>query len=100
MERPYATFYFMEIVMFALSVNVGEIMFELLNVLDSDSNLTLKLKVKDVEDLDEIGRRTYLVDVHTPAKIGSSMFSRLFAVHNRAFRYRTNAHTTCRHTRI
>ena len=47
----------------------------------SISILTFKMNVKDVDDL-----RTYLVNMHMCAKIGTSRSSRLFVVHNGTFR--------------
>ena len=43
------------------------------------------MKVKDVDDMDEIGMRRYLVNMHTYTKNGVSKSSHLFAVHNRTF---------------
>ena len=70
---------------------------------------SLKLKVKDIDDLDENWQARYLVKMCMCAKFDASRSSRLFAVHNRTFRYRTDArtnertnartneHTACRH---
>ena len=49
-------------------------------------SVTLKMKVKFVEDLDEIGRRTWFVNVHTLAEIGAFRSSRLFPVTFRGVR--------------
>ena len=51
-----------------------------------DSNLTLKLKVRYVEDLVKNGRRRYPVSVHMCARMGTSRSNRLFVVHSRTFR--------------
>ena len=51
-SQGHASFYSLAIIMFALSIAVCEIiMYKLSNILDT--NLTGKLKVKDVDDLDE-----------------------------------------------
>ena len=47
-------------------------------------SLTLKIKVKDVEDLDE-NWQTYLFNMHMCAQIGASRSSRLIAIHNHTF---------------
>ena len=52
-ERPHAPFYVLALAMSVTSVTVCEIItFELSNVLDS--NLTFKMKVKDVDDFEKI----------------------------------------------
>ena len=48
-------------------------------------SLTLKMKIKYIENLTNIGRRTYLVNVNMCAQIGIYRSNRLFAVHNRKF---------------
>ena len=54
----------------------------------SNGILNLKMKVKDVDDVDEIGGRTYFVNAHMFAKIGAARSKRLSVVHNRTFRDR------------
>ena len=50
-------------------------------------SLILKMKVKNVEGLDETGRRTYFVNMPAYTKMGASRSSHLFPLHNRRFHY-------------